>query len=248
MIFKRVLILSFLFFGSLHAEKKIPYLSGPVIDDVGLLNSSEKMQLENYIRSQEAVLQMQVWITSLEGESVEGLAHRAASTWNLGTEKRDNGLLLLVAPQERRMRFEVGRGLEGDIPDILAGRILDYTARPNFREGQFLTGIRASLEQAAALAAKGPDADKIRQEYASAQGRGRSSNLFFWILFILFFALPLLRIFFPIFGFGRRSRYSSWGTGGTYWGGGSGGSSWGGGSGWSGGGGSFGGGGSSSSW
>src|SRR5688572_13556969 len=76
------------------AEKAIPFLSGPVIDDVGLLNSSEKAELATYIQSQKDLTQMQVWITSLEGESIEGLSYRAAKEWALGTEKRDNGLLM----------------------------------------------------------------------------------------------------------------------------------------------------------
>ncbi|MEZ4815613.1 MAG: TPM domain-containing protein [Bdellovibrionota bacterium] len=218
------------------AAKAIPYLSGPVIDEVGLLSASEQNEISTYIRSHKELLQMQVWIATLEGESIETLSYRAAKQWALGTEKRDNGVLLLVAPSEKRMRIEVGRGLEGDIPDILAGRILDHILRPDFRQGRFAEGIKKALETCVTLASKGPQAEAAKKALQASPNKRRPSSFAYVVFMLLFFV-------FSIFG-GRRRRH------GSIWYGGMGGGGWGsgGGSGWSGGGGSFGGGGSSSSW
>jgi uncharacterized protein len=222
----------------LHAEKAIPFLSSPVIDDVGILTIMEKRQLSEYIQSQKNLIQMQVWITSLEGESIEGLSIRAAKNWALGTEKRDNGILMLIAPAERRMRIEVGRGLEGDIPDILAGRILDLIVRPKFRENKFSDGIREGLNELVVLASKGPQAEEAKK-YLSEEPDNHKGIPFPFIVFFF-----LIIIFNLIFGRRRRGFFSSGYYGGGGWGGGGGSS----GGSWSGGGGSFGGGGSSSSW
>jgi uncharacterized protein len=130
-------VFSFLFSPLFLAAKEVPYLSGPVIDEAHLLKANEKSELEAYIRQQQDLMQLQVWIiSSLEGDSIERLSLAAAQKWQLGREKKNNGLLLTIAVQDRRMRFEVGRGLEGSLPDILAARILDYVIRPAFRAGR----------------------------------------------------------------------------------------------------------------
>jgi uncharacterized protein len=229
------------------AAKEIPYLSGPVIDEAHLLKANEKAELESYIRQQQDLMQLQVWIiSSLDGDSIERVSYAAAQKWQLGREKKNNGLLLTIAVQDRRMRFEVGRGLEGSLPDILAARILDYVIRPAFRAGRFYEGIRSALDKAVTLVSGGEDAAKLR-EGLSRQGKGEQLNgRGLAILFVFFIVIFIMQTF-------SRRRYG-YGNG-MYWGGGGGGgwgsgggSSWGGGGGWSGGGGSFGGGGSSSSW
>ena len=235
---------SFLLSSLFLAAKEIPYLSGPVIDEAHLLKANEKAELESYIRQQQDLMQLQVWIvSSLEGDSIERVSISAAQKWQLGREKKNNGLLLLIAVQDRRMRFEVGRGLEGSLPDVLAARILDYVIRPAFRAGRFYEGIRSTLEQAVTLVNGGEDAAKLR-EGLSDRGKEEKLNVRGLVIVLLFLALILI-IQAPS---RRRFAYGTyWGGGGGGWGSG-GGSSWGGGGGWSGGGGSFGGGGSSSSW
>ncbi len=248
MIFRIIFSALLIFFlNSAEAAKQIPFLSSPVIDEVGLLNGTERTQLESYIRSQKDLLQMQVWVTRLEGEDIEGLSYRAAREWKLGTENRDNGLLVLIAPAEKRMRIEVGRGLEGDIPDILAGRILDNVMRPRFRSGNFALGIQEALQQLVILAGKGPQAEGLKKSL-NKRSSGKGSPLSELIVIIVM-GIGIL-IFQRLVGVGaygsRRYRYSH----GGFWGSGGSGGGWssGGSSGWSGGGGSFGGGGSSSSW
>lgn len=235
---RRFVFTSFLVSSISFAAKEVPYLSGPVIDEAHLLKANEKAELEAYIRQQQDLMQLQVWIiSSLEGDSIERVSLAAAQQWQLGREKKNNGLLLTIAVQDRRMRFEVGRGLEGSLPDVLAARILDYVIRPAFRAGRFFEGIHSALEQAVTLVNGGEDAAKLR-EGLSRQGKGQQLNVRGLCLVLLFFALILI-IQAP-----SRRRFAY----GTYWGGGGGGGWGSGGGGWSGGGGSFGGGGSSSSW
>ena len=249
LVFSSLLVCSFLISSISFAAKEVPSLSGPVIDEAHLLKANEKAELESYIRQQWDLMQLQVWIfSSLEGDSIERVSIEAAQKWKLGREKKDNGLLLTVAVQDRRMRFEVGRGLEGSLPDILTGRILDYVVRPAFREGRFYEGIHSALEQAVTLVNGGEDAAKLREGiYGYGREADRLNGRGLWILIIFFLVIFMMQIFSRRrYGTGLRDRSES----NNFWiGGGGGGGSWGsGGGGWSGGGGSFGGGGSNSSW
>jgi uncharacterized protein len=133
--------LSFIFFqgaASLAAaEVKIPILSSPVIDDVNLLTTAEKNQLVNFMQNlnSQTEVQFQVWIlNSLEGEPIENLSIRAFDAWKLGQKGSDKGLLFVLAISDRKMRLEVGRGLEGDIPDAIASRLIREVASPYFKK------------------------------------------------------------------------------------------------------------------
>ncbi len=226
---------------SLLAALKIPTLRGPVMDDANLFNSSESQIIEEKIRSLQALAQIQVWtVPSMEGENIEGLSIRAVEAWKLGTAKEDNGILLLIAPSERQMRIEVGQGLEGILPDVLAGRIVDNILRPAFRQEQYGRGVLQSLEVIENL---------LGGQTPTSIGKPvqRKSDLFA-LLFPLIFI-----VVFGLFGgvFRRRFRSSGlpfpviipgsgsgWRSSGRGWGGG----------GWSGGGGGFSGGGASGNW
>jgi uncharacterized protein len=226
--FVRLCFFFCLFFSrSLFAERVIPRLTGPVMDEAGFLSSSERSNLDQLLRSYEPVVQIQIWtLNSLEGEPIEGLSIRAVDTWKLGAEKKDNGVLILVSEKDRRMRIEVGRGLEGDIPDALAGRMIDQVLKPSFRAGKFFEG----LEAVSTFIYKKLSHQEVKEPKKAARGGGD-----IWIFIILF----LLFGFLHLMGF-RGGRGS-----GTYYGWGGGGS---GGGGWSGGGGGFSGGGASGDW
>jgi uncharacterized protein len=187
--------------------------------------------------------------------ALEEYTNRTAQAWRVGDKSRDNGAVLFVFLADRRVRIEVGYGLEGALPDALASRIINDEITPRFREGKYGDGLMAGVD-AIILATKG--------EYKPiAKGRG-SSEKWLIVAVVLFFLftgviIPILRMIAE--GEGPRTysgrgtstwkRGSSWGSGGGFssWGGSSrGGSSWGGGGGFSGGGGSFGGGGASGSW
>ncbi len=231
----------FLFLGNIQAEKKIPDLWGPVIDDVHLLNPGESGQLERQIRAYLPKVQMQVWITdSLEGEAIESVSIRAVEKWKLGDAKLDNGILLLIAIKDRAVRIEVGQGLEGDIPDAYAGRVIDYLLVPAFRNRSYVTGISEALSNLY---------QKIENPQLAAPSSKKKLNgdqIFYMLILLFVFGSFGLSLFLSMFGskLGIKPRGRS-----TYWGGGS---SWGGGGfgggGWSGGGGGFSGGGASGRW
>lgn len=123
---------------------EIPALSGPVIDEVGLLNQNTTRQLTQSLLNlkQQQNVQLQVYVTkSLQGEEIESAAIKIFDKWKLGEEKTDKGLLFLIAPNEKRIRIEVGQGLEGDIPDVIAKRIIADVVRPYFQRQEFNLGI-----------------------------------------------------------------------------------------------------------
>lgn len=212
----------------------VPPVQGYVNDFAGLLTPSSRNQIESFLRNFEASDSTQivvVTVPNLQGEPVEMVALKFAETWKIGQKGKDNGALLLIGKEDRKMRIEVGRGLEGKLTDLLAGRIVDNEISPRFKQGDFEGGIAAGVSAIA---------QSVRGEYkGTGRTGGRKKNAGAWWLFpLLFFVLPLL----GRMGGSGRSRHS-----GGYWIGG-GGFGGGGGGGFSGGGGGFSGGGSSGSW
>jgi uncharacterized protein len=123
---------------------EIPYLTGRVNDNASVLSEATRRSLSEKLKDHETRTTNQVVILtvpSLEGESIEDYAYKVFNEWKLGQKDKDNGILIVVVPDERRMRIEVGYGLEGTLPDILAGRIIQNIMAPRFREGDYDTGI-----------------------------------------------------------------------------------------------------------
>ncbi len=190
--------------------------------------------------------------------SLEEYTNRTAQAWRVGDKSRDNGAVLFVFVADRRIRIEVGYGLEGALPDALASRIINDEITPRFRAGQYGEGLLSGVD-AIIRATKG----EYRPISPAAAPSGRTLLI---VLVVLFFLLVgvVLPVWRELRGIRRYRTYSGrgssggrvdrgWGSGGGGWssGGGGwsgGGSSWGGGGGFSGGGGSFGGGGASGSW
>ncbi len=214
-------------------------LTGPVVDEVGLLSANTRNQLTQVLQSvhQNKGPQVQVFVISnLQSISIEEAAVKIFEKWKLGGEKEDNGVLFLIAPNEKKLRIEVGYGLEGDIPDAVAKRIVSDVVVPYFKQGQFNAGVtqgvqailyygKVKTDQATAVA-------PVSEEAPSESGG--SSN---WIIFIIVIFWILLFIFNPSLALAVLFSGRSGGGGGSS-GGGS----------WSGGGGSSGGGGASGSW
>jgi uncharacterized protein len=217
--------------------KEVPKLLGPVMDKAGILSDRTKLALSDNLKNfkHKTGNQVQVLtIKSLEGESIEGFSIKVVDKWKLGSEKADNGVLFLVSTTDRRMRIEVGQGLEGVLPDALAGRIMD-TVRVDFKKGKYEKGI--ILGSKLIMGAIEGNVEGIAPPKKSSDF-GSYLPLIFVILWLwLTFFRPVWLI--PILG-GRG--YSS--RGGAF--GGS--SGWSSGGGWSGGGGGFSGGGASGSW
>lgn len=136
------------------AEVAVPALTARVTDLTATLSGEQKSRLENDLAALEARSGAQLavlLVPSTRPESVEQYALRVAEAWKLGRKGKDDGVLLLVAKADRKLRIEVGYGLEGDIPDAAAKRIIDETMAPRFQAGDFAGGVAAGVERLAAL-------------------------------------------------------------------------------------------------
>ncbi|MFH1715102.1 MAG: TPM domain-containing protein [Elusimicrobiota bacterium] len=239
------LLLSFgIFSGALYTA---PNPDSYIVDDAGLINSEDKIflnQLITELKTKSGAEAAVVTINSLEGNSIEGYTVDLFEKWGIGKKGEDNGILLLIALQERRIRIEVGYGLEGVITDGTAGEIIRDIISPLFRSGEtskgVVYGVIAIVDKIAKYynielqSLSGVDVQKV-----GADNKGNSIGSFiFIILFFLFFGF---RIFFIPFLFGGRGFWG--GGGGGFGGGGFGGGGFGGF-----GGGSGGGGGASGGW
>lgn len=163
--------------------KEIPALVGAVVDEAGLLSPREKAAITNAlfeVKKQTTNEIAVLTLTSLEGESLEDYSIRVADKWKLGQKGKDNGILFLISIEDRLMKIEVGSGLEGVLPDILAGRIID-SIKPYFKRGDYASGIVLGLnqivEKTGGTLAGAPRARNKRSQ--------KSSSLFIIIIFIV---------------------------------------------------------------
>lgn len=127
---------------------EVPFLAGRVNDTADLVTSSTRMELEALLKEHEDSTSNQVvvlTIRSLEGDVLEEYSMKVVETWKLGRKEKDNGVLLLVAKDDRKVRIEVGQGLEGVLTDLVAGSIIRKDIIPRFRDGDFEGGIRGGV-------------------------------------------------------------------------------------------------------
>jgi len=132
-------------------DTAIPYLSGRVVDQAGVLSTQARERLAAMLQSHERTTGNQIvvlTVATLDGESVEDFAVRVFEDWKLGSREKDNGVLILLVPQDRRVRIEVGYGLEGTLTDAAASRIIRDLMTPRFREGNYDVGIEAGVTAA----------------------------------------------------------------------------------------------------
>jgi uncharacterized protein len=138
----------FLFPSSIVHALDVPKLQGYVNDYGGMISPPAKEKLENELRALEQTDSNQIvilTIPSLEGEALEDFSIKVAEAWKIGQKNKDNGVILLVAKQERKIRVEVGRGLEGRLTDLMSGRIIDLVIKPRFKRGDFDGGFVAGI-------------------------------------------------------------------------------------------------------
>jgi uncharacterized protein len=234
-------------FATVRADPKFPELTGPVVDAAGVLGG-DAAEIESRLRAFEQSSGKQVAVAtvpSLEGYEIRDYGNRLFRHWKLGDAKRDDGVLILVAPNERKVSIEVGYGLEGDLTDALSRIIIEHAMVPRFKAGDYGGGVAAGFEDIKKVI--GGQGDKVVQRVQNQAAPSLADLLpLFFLFFIIIFLLSR----------GSRGRrvimipggYDG-GFGGGYRGGGYGGGGFGGGGGgWSGGGGSSGGGGASGDW
>ncbi len=176
----------------------VPKLTGPVVDLAGVLSRSDQAKISTSLlqfkRKYGPQLQV-LLIPKLEDETIESYSIKVVDKWKLGAKGKDDGVLLLVATQDHKVRIEVGRGLEGDLPDALAGRIIHSGIIPFFKQGQTSAGVLIGLSMIAESVG-----GKLENIPAPQMRRAKRSggNLGF-LLFLAFFMVgPAL------FGRGRR--------------------------------------------
>ena len=127
-------------------DTTIPYLSGRVVDQAEILSAPARERIGNMLQAHERATGNQIAVLTINGigaESIEDFAVRVFESWKLGGREENNGVLILVAPQEHRMRIEVGYGLEGTLTDVAADRIIRNLMTPRFREGNYDVGVEA---------------------------------------------------------------------------------------------------------
>lgn len=246
--------------GPARAELTFPPLTGRVVDAAHVLDPATLAALEAKLAAQEARATDQLvvaTVSSLQGTSIEDYANRLFRTWQIGQAKKNNGVLLLVAPNERKVRIEVGYGLEGILTDAVASTIIRNAIVPAFKSGDMAAGIVKGTDAIIDILNLDPDEAKARakQLESSDWTEEEVDNLIFLAVMVIFMGFIIWRVMRgggPGGPAARRRRGGAvaggpiaweWGTGSSS--GWSGGSS---GGGWSGGGGSSGGGGASGDW
>ena len=226
-----------------------------VVDLAGVIDPSTRGGLNAMLKDLELKTTVQVVVltlNSLEGEPIETFSHQTAVKWGIGQKGKDNGVLISVAVKDKKYRIEVGYGLEATLPDSLVGSIGRQYLVPNFRKGDFSTGIVAAATEVkdkivAGASGEVTSTDTGKSPTTKRPVRGDPATIILFVAFILVFYF-VLRL--------PRTRTNRRSGGGGFWlggiGGGSSGGGWSGGGGdgggFSGGGGDFGGGGSSGDW
>lgn len=212
----KIVLLTLLIATPLSAQD-FPNPSGHVNDFANLLDQREVENLESKLRTYRDTTSNVIAIAiveSLQGLPREEVATTIFNEWRMWEGDRQNGVLILVAPNEREMQIEVGYGLEGAVTDLQAGRIVDQILRPNFRQGNFYTGLERATSVLMQLAAGEYDAvDRATQE--------DSGNFSFIVIIIIFIIIyTLVRASGGGKGGGRRGRHTLGSGGPIIWGGG----------------------------
>ena len=151
----------FLLLAAAARALEVPYLSGRINDTAHMLSAEAVKELEAMLAAYEDSTGNQLvllTIESLDGESLEEYSLRVAETWKLGQKGVDNGALLLIAKEDRKLRIEVGYGLEASLTDAMTAFIINRVITPRFKQGDFEAGIREGLEHMV-LAADGTIGD-----------------------------------------------------------------------------------------
>jgi uncharacterized protein len=242
-----------------------PPLTGRIVDQANIITAATRSAIEPKLvdlESKSGIQLVVATVSSLEGEEIEPYANKLFRAWKLGEKTKNNGVLLLVAPNERRVRIEVGYGLEGTLTDALTKIIITNAIAPRFKAGDFSGGVARGVEDIITVLTT--DASEWQKRPSVRVDAEQKPDIGVWLLLgaLLVFGAglvisPSLRLFFftllagRALGSGSHGGFSGsgWSSGGSFDSGGfSGGGGFSDGGGFSGGGGSSGGGGASGSW
>ena len=238
MMLRALLPLLLLWTAALQAAPTFPALSGRVVDEAALMSRKQAHQLTQQLAAFEKRSGIQlvvVSVDSLDGETIEEYGYQLGRHWGIGQKGKNNGVLLLIAQDERKVRIEVGYGLEGALPDAIAANIIQTRILPAFKRGDMVAGVVAGSQSI--MKALAGEYQPVEQPKSDSDGGP-------WLFILVVIAMIVLH---NLRGGGggpggrRRAAYMAGGFGAGSFGGRGGG-------GFSGGGGSFGGGGASGGW
>ncbi len=179
-----ITLASIILMSSAAYAAEVPRLQGHVNDYANMISAETRSQIEEELKALEQSDSTQIFVLtvpSLEGDPIEEFAIKVFDVWKPGQKNRDNGILLIVAQKERKLRIEVGRGLEGRLTDLAAGRIIDNVMKPKFKDGDYNGGFVAgvsSLIQA------------TRGEFKAGDGAG--NRKYNYMLFIALLAVSAI--------------------------------------------------------
>src|SRR6186713_1068326 len=198
--------LAVLFFGFAALAAELPALTGRVVDNANIIDPAAEAALTQKLADFETKGSDQIvvaTIPSLDGEEIEPYANRLFRFWKLGQAKETNGVLLLVAPNDRKMRIEVGYGLEGTLTDLHTKLIIENDMVPAFRAGDFSGGISKAVDDMVMVLEGNPEELEARGE-RNQQAPFNSDDLFFAVFIsiwaIIFFGSIAVSVLPPIFG------------------------------------------------
>ena len=218
------------------AELKFPSLAGRIVDGAGLLSETQVQRIGSYLAAHEDRTTNQVVVVtlaSLQDVTIEEFGYRLGRHWGIGRKERNNGVLLVVAPRERKVRIEVGYGLEGVLTDALSKTIIETAIVPRFKAGDMAGGIVAGAMAIVAVLEGRPVASPEQPKRGAVKAQPSKTVVDTIFLLIVLFVVAMSGLGWRQRGRGRGAGYG----GGGYSGGG-----------FSGGGGGFGGGGASGGW
>ncbi len=208
------------------AAQEFPRPSAYVNDFAGVLDETTINELNRILGAVENRTGAQITVAivqSIEPLAIEDYAVKLFESWGIGKKGKDNGVLILVAMKERRIKIEVGYGLEGAVPDGVAGSIIDNDISPRFKQGDFSGGVRAGVQQVASYVLKEYNLtlDDVAAGYQQSEPVGKQPNIFqkiagliFLIFMIILFIKHPTLFLLLLFSGGRGGGWSSGRSGG----------------------------------
>ncbi|MCQ2598360.1 MAG: TPM domain-containing protein [Treponema sp.] len=183
----------------------VPALNGRVNDNAKLMSANERQEAEEYLAAVEKQSGVQVavlTVKSLQGDSLEDYANDVFEKWGLGQKGEDNGVLLLVAYNERGVRLEVGYGLEGTLTDLKSGIIIRNIIIPEFKEGDYGAGILAGVKAVGGVVCGDVETENQLKESSAGNSENLEGGLFAMVFIMVWFFIVFSSIL---------RRYGLWG-------------------------------------
>ena len=182
---------------SAAGQPVFPELTGRIVDGAGLLDGQEREHLRIDLQALEAKSTDQlvvVTLPSLQGYEIEDFGYRLGRHWGIGQAGKDNGVLLIVAPNERKVRIEVGRGLEGVLTDALSKIIIEHAILTEFRGGDYPAGIMAGVRDITSVLLGDAEEVKARAVADTPEERGDIVALIVFLIWLAIFIIIVWNI------------------------------------------------------